>query len=295
MIGFITVTSTAICLDMKGRNEVADILRSFYLDKSTVNPGAPVAPFRPKSIHNDAPGLGDSIIMTSVVPEIKVFSQVLAEITETRFSHQALSSEPGLAISELAQHDWLGGHAIQRFQRSLGLTVNVKPTGKLGYDPSLTRPNRVFVHLQNGTDWKRAIPNSLSVTESSFIQEFFSANPQFEPYFYNNDLAINELISQIESCEYFLGIDSGPMHIAAALNRKSIILINDPACLVYLPKIKECELPNLEWLYPQNVHLNRAGETALVPRLTFDSLLEAFAGQVYPYWSDEYLDIGLEP
>ena len=116
-------------------------------------------------------------------------------------------------------------------------------------------------------------------------------NTYFTPYYYDNDLTINELIEVIETCEYFLGIDSGPMHIAAALDLKSIVIINDPNQLVYLPKIKECELPNSEWLYPQNIHLNRSGQTELVPNFNYQNLLDAFEGKVYPYWKEEYLTI----
>jgi ADP-heptose:LPS heptosyltransferase len=95
----------------------------------------------------------------------------------------------------------------------------------------------------------------------------------------------------METCEYFLGIDSGPMHLAAAMDVKSVIIINDPQRLIYLPKIKECELPNAEWLYPQNVHLNRCGETELVPILSADNILKSISGLVYPYWSEKFLDL----
>ncbi len=98
----------------------------------------------------------------------------------------------------------------------------------------------------------------------------------------------------METCEYFLGIDSGPMHVAASMDLKSIINVNDPNNLIYLPKIKECELPNSEWLYPQNVHLNRSGETELVPKFTYENLLSAFKGRVYPYWKDDFLDVKYE-
>jgi autotransporter strand-loop-strand O-heptosyltransferase len=58
-----------------------------------------------------------------------------------------------------------------------------------------------------------------------------------------------------------------------------------------LPKIKECEIPELEWLYPQNVHLHENGSNDLVPKLTIDSLKAAFEGRVYPYWKEDFLDI----
>ena len=102
---------------------------------------------------------------------------------------------------------------------------------------------------------------------------------------------LNQIIEIIASCEYFLGIDSGPMHVAAALDIKSIIVINDPTNNIYLPKIKECEIPNAEWLYPQNVHLNRINSNELVPYFDIQNLSKAFKGEIYPYWSTEFLNI----
>ena len=83
----------------------------------------------------------------------------------------------------------------------------------------------------------------------------------------------------MSKCEYFLGIDSGPMHMAAGLGLKSIVIINNTGNNIYLPRIKECDIPNSEWLYPQNVHLN---------------LSRAFNGEIYPYFSEDYLSLYFE-
>jgi hypothetical protein len=104
--------------------------------------------------------------------------------------------------------------------------------------------NKVFVHLKNNTDWKRNIPNSLDDVQIDTVLNFFNFHNEFLPFYFNNDLEINELISVMETCEFFLGIDSGPMHLAAAMDIKSVVIINDPKMLICLPKIKECELPN---------------------------------------------------
>jgi hypothetical protein len=81
------------------------------------------------------------------------------------------------------------------------------------------------------------------------------------------------------------------MHVAAALNLKSVVIINDPNCFICLPRIKECELPNSEWLYPQNVHLNRSGITELVPKFNEKNISFALNGEIYPYWSEQYLTL----
>jgi hypothetical protein len=275
---------------MKEFNEIEFILKEFYQNHTTYKLKLSNS-FIPPSVYNNAEGLGDAIILTSLLPYLKVNNKLLKELNEKYINKENLTDDLDFCITELAQNDWEGGHAIQRFQKSLGLPVEIKPKGIINYDPNLKKKNKVFVHLQNNTDWKRIIPNSLDIKQIKTIYDFFMFNPYFTPYYYDNDLTINELIEIIETCEYFLGIDSGPMHIAAALDLKSIIIINDPNQLVYLPKIKECELPNSEWLYPQNIHLNRSGQTELVPNFNYQNLLDAFEGKVYPYWKEEYLTI----
>lgn len=275
---------------MKEFNEVKYILEQFYQNYNTYKP-KPLNTFTTPSVYNNAEGLGDAIILTSILPYLKVNNTLLNEIDEKYINKENLTNDLDLCVTELAQNNWGGGHAIQRFQKSLGLPVEIKPKGKINYNPNLKKKNKVFINLQNNTDWKRTLPNSLDIEQIKIIYDFFMLNTYFTPYYYNNDLTINEIIEVMETCEYFLGIDSGPMHVAAALDLKSIIIINDPNQLICLPKIKECELPNSEWLYPQNIHLNRSGQTELVPNFSYQTLLDAFEGKIYPYWNENYLNI----
>jgi len=275
---------------MKEFNEIEFILKEFYQNHTTYKTKLINLTSSP-SVYNNAEGLGDAIILTSLLPYLKVNNKLLKELNEKYINKENLTDDLDFCITELAQNDWEGGHAIQRFQKSLGLPIEIKPKGIINYNPNLKKKNKVFIHLQTNTDWKRTIPNSLDIEQIKIVQDFFISNTNFIPYYYNNDLTINEIIEVMETCEYFLGIDSGPMHIAAALDLKSIIIINDPNQLVYLPKIKECELPNSEWLYPQNVHLNTNGQTELIPKFYNQTLLDAFEGKVYPYWEEKYLNI----
>ena len=275
---------------MKEFNKIESILKGFYQNHTTYKTKSTNL-ITPLSVYNNAGGLGDAIILTSLFPYLKVNNKLLKELNEKYINKENLTDDLDFCITKIAQNDWGGSHAIQRFQKSLGLPIEIKPKGKINYNSALKIKNKVFINLQNNTDWKRVIPNSLDTEQIQIIQDFFIFNTNFLPYYYNNDLTINEIIEVMETCEYFLGIDSGPMHIAAALDLKSIIIINDPNQLVYLPKIKECELPNSEWLYPQNVHLNRNGQTELIPKFFNQTLLDAFEGKVYPYWSEEYLTI----
>jgi hypothetical protein len=275
---------------MKEIEEVKLILDKFYEEKTTYKL-LKGSFFLDKIIYNGENGLGDNLILTSVSPFIKVKSDLLSGINSKFIDKEFLTDKDGLHVSELSLYNWGGGHCIQRLQKSLGLNVEKKPKPKITYDPKKKISGKVFVHLSNNTDWKRNIPNSLEDENIEEVNNFFLLNGEYHPYYFNNDLNIDDLISIMETCEYFLGIDSGPMHLAAAMDVKSVIIINDPQRLIYLPKIKECELPNAEWLYPQNVHLNRCGETELVPILSADNILKSISGLVYPYWSEKFLDL----
>jgi hypothetical protein len=275
---------------MKEVNEVKLILDNFYNLQTTIK-NKKNNFFICESIYNTENGLGDSIILTSVFPNIKVNSNLLSTIDSKYINKELLTNEIGTSVTKLSENDWNGGHCIQRIQKSLGLNVEKKPKVFINYDIKKRISNKVFVHLKNNTDWKRNIPNSLDEVQIDKVVNFFNFHNEFLPFYFNNDLEINELISVMETCEFFLGIDSGPMHLAAAMDIKSVVIINDPKMLICLPKIKECELPNAEWLYPQNVHLNKNGETELIPKFSEENILNAINGAIYPYWSEEYLNL----
>lgn len=270
--------------------EVKSILEKFYSNQTTTK-FERTETVEHSSIYNPSNGLGDSIILTCITPHKKINNKILENTSSEYLDPTDLTDEFDLSVEEISKWDLGGGHCTQRIQKYFGIEPSLKPSGKLNFDSFKKESNKVFVHFKNGTDWKRKIPNSLNDQEIELVKEFFSKNENFKPYYYDNDLNINDLISVMETCEYFLGIDSGPMHVAAALGVKSIVVLNDPGCQVYLPKIKECEVPNSEWLYPQNVHLNRSGTTELIPKFNFQNLQFAFKGEIYPYWSDEYLSI----
>lgn len=241
----------------------------------------------------DGAGLGDSIILTAALPHVKINNSILRTIGKNRLTDEFNSTEPTVNCSEISESNWGGGHCTQRIQRALGLEPSIKPSGKIKR-LSAFHKNRVFVHLATHTDWKRQIPNTLDDRVKSDIFKFFNQNLEYNPFYFNNNLELDVLTEIMESCEFFLGIDSGPMHLAAALELKSIIVINSPSNSIMLPKIRECEIPNSEWLYPQNIHLNTLAENPLVPNFSLDNLRKAFRGEIYPYWSDEYLSLYFE-
>ena len=202
------------------------------------------------------------------------------------------------------------GHFMQRLQRAFGLEPELKPKGFLHLEGNRLS-SRVVLHFEPGDGhvaWQRIYvhPRARQLYPESrlLIQKFINAHSELSfvqigkrPVRLENvqdctGLALADTIRLIQSCEFFLGIISGPMHLATALGLKCIVLLNFPkADEIYLPALKDINLVESEWLYPQNAHLHQESDGPLVKRLTLPNLEKAFAAQIYPYWSDEYLEL----
>ena len=84
---------------------------------------------------------------------------------------------------------------------------------------------------------------------------------------------------------------NGLMHIAAGLGKKSIIIVNFPSAKdIILPCLSEVKSKELSWLYPQNIHLHEDDDGPFVKFLTYLSIEKAFNGEIYPFFSFEYLN-----
>jgi autotransporter strand-loop-strand O-heptosyltransferase len=194
-----------------------------------------------------------------------------------------------VAVKKYANYDWGGGHTIQQIARALNLPEINKPKGVIDIEKNIVK-NRIGYHLDRGIKNQ----NSLSDSDLKIAQSFISKGGYefIDLSVFTNNTDLEGLITCLSTCEYFIGIHSGPMHVAAALGVKSIIIVNEPHYLeLYLPRLAEVAVSDLEWLYPQNVHLHTKGSNELVPKFNEYTLKLALEGKVYPYWSDEYLDI----
>ncbi len=104
--------------------------------------------------------------------------------------------------------------------------------------------------------------------------------------------ALDETLRLMASAEWFIGIISGPYHLATALGLKVVCIVNFPSAdSIYLPTLAPIDQVESEWFYPQNVHLHQEDGAPMVPKLSYDSLCRAVDGEVYPYWSDSYLGL----
>lgn len=114
---------------------------------------------------------------------------------------------------------------------------------------------------------------------------------------------IPDFIAIIKVADYFLGANSGPMHLAAALKKPSVIIEGQaPPGDIVLPVLTDNEfLPgrvnhHVYHLYPGNRHLHPRGEENpfFAPVLSRDNLVAAFnfgtpAGAHGFYWREDIL------
>ena len=222
---------------------------------------------------------------------------------------------PFWAAADVLRHEFdLGnGHFIQRIRRAWGIEPGALPHGCIVVPEARIRQGQTVLHLEPGAhaSWQRRnlhsrareiYPESLEVLQKFVLNHpemhFIEVGSRFSGLHDVEDFTGRQLevtIRRMAECEYFIGIISGPLHIAAALGLRCVTIINFPAAHeIYLPTLKDIDLVESEWFYPQSVLLHQEGEGPLVPRFSDDNLDRALQGEVYPYWSDRYLPLIFE-
>lgn len=268
-----------------------------------------------------AAGLGDAVILTDI-------ERTARQQNKMAWAHSGSSHWPTLVdhcpghqdrkppwsydlLHGVWQYGLGNGHIIQRAQRLCQLHVHPVPRGLVIPKLAGTRKDcRVGLHLEPSQNWSEAqqahvhprarklYPRSLySLTalidqspESWSYIEFGNRPTLNHPAVENRTgKPLAETIRLMAECEYFIGIDSGPMHLAAALGLKSVVLINFPHPDKLMLPVLVSEGLGDEWLYPQNVHLHQDVDSAHMPLVSADTLRWALQGSVYPYWSTEVL------
>lgn len=208
------------------------------------------------------------------------------------------------------------GNILQQVYSALGLSVDIKPRGFLGIR-STPKKNKVGIHIDGvsagniiGFPKLRTIyPENVTV-----IQKFILDNPQYEfvQFGLSNELqgvtnwlgkSVEESIEEAATCEFIICLNSAFLHIATALDVKTVCIINAPdpeVCFLPVmrnycyPCVPPYNLYDIYWLPPQVVYLHQDGENPLVPSFSEDNLKKALDGRVYPYFSDRYLDLIFE-
>lgn len=209
-------------------------------------------------------------------------------------------------IHYIVRYNFGPGHFLQILQRGMGFEAELKPATYFNI-PAEKVKNSVLISIE-GDHY-----GHLTVQVRDQIQEFVNRNKnefKFTETWARSEKAnlitdnyihtdIISLIKQMASFEYFVGFDSGLMNVASGLGMKGIIIVDGSNGLkvemLYLPRPNDSEkMLGSDFLYPQHVHLYMNDENELVPRFDVENLERAMGGDVYPYWSDEYLDLILE-
>ncbi len=299
---------------------IEDILYKFYKDKKSVKPKlddlASIREANQLNLTTLNIGLGDAVILTALTKDhsknLNIYSQNKHWRSLCKFNARLskdINSGQYIRTELLEFFDIGNGHLAQRLQRAIGLNIEPKPTPYIHANHQVSK-KKIGLHFStgisafdlknNGFENPRQLLDESKIIIQSFIDsseyEFYEFGQQ--PIFKNekvtnfSHLSIEESIIKLTECEYFIGLNSGFMNVAAGLNIKSIIVVNVPyAKDLYLPVLVDCSKEDMNWLYPQNVHLFQNDENELVPRLSIDSIKKAINGEVYPYWETKYLNL----
>lgn len=304
--------------------DIKDKIISFYkntnLVKSQPKPPKELLQNNDYTLFNYNAGIGDALVLylfnkreenykninvnfnPDVNQELKKYNPYIASI------YSSFLKNNNLWVCVLqADYDCGGGHFIQKLRRSLGFDFQIKPKPILNSNIQTVKDKVVFTfdrgkviqnHIHNQ-------PRILYPESKKIIQEFINNNLNkysfievgrtfsgLENVENKTNLGIEKTTEEIASCEYFCGMHNGLMHIAAAFDKKSIIIINFPSAKnLYLPAIKELTIHDQDWLYPQNVHLHQDEDGELVKQLSLKNIEKAFNGEIYPFWNDSFLEL----
>ena len=294
----------------------ADILRNHYAE-ILPKPRKPVD-FDPWqcSLTNGPKGLGDCIILSDlpyasarpfgVHSHSKAWPAVegLLKVGTGPYMDKWIRADVEYMSRNLGN-----GHLFQRLRRLYGLVVPEKPFGKMRRDHPQV-PNRVAVHFDAGKHqiWQKqnVHPRAREVYPENLamIQDYINDHPELEFIEFGSrpsgltgvkscaGIELGLQLRVVGTCEWFLGIVSGFMHVAAAYECKSVVILNLPAARkIMLPTLVDTLEVESEWLYPQNVHLHQDNAGPLVPRFSKNYLRAAFNGEVYPYFKNDWLHL----
>ena len=264
-------------------------------------------------------GIGDAVILSDLPRAGHQNDRFMSIFSPSEYFQTIMSFNPYYkprlapfcAIADVLYHafDLGNGHLIQRFRRAYGLPIDLEPRGCIEVPGRSTR-SRIALHFEAGghAEWQRRHirPDAriLSSSSKSAIEELIAARSDFEfveigkcssgikGAIDRTGLSLSESIEVLSSAKYFIGIMSGPMHLAAALGIKAICITNFPAPeLICLPTLKDIDQIESEWFYPQSVILHQDGGGTFVKQVSVENLQRALDGDLYPYWSSRYLPL----
>ena len=305
-------------MKLSRRIDESEIIAHYSQLNARAKPSLPGA-LDSMTLATSAFGIGDAVILSDLPRTANRNGRFASVFSPSKHFRTLMNFnpyyKPGLtpfcAISDVLYHSFdLGnGHLIQRLQRAYGLPIDLQPHGCVEVRERTTL-SRIALHFEAGShaDWQRQHirPDAriLSSPSKAAIEALIVARPDFEFVELGSrssgirgaidctGLPLNESIEVLSSAKYFIGIMSGPMHLAAALNIRLICITNfPPPELICLPTLKDIDQVESEWFYPQSVILHQDGDGTFVKQISADNLQRALDGDLYPYWSSRYLPL----
>jgi hypothetical protein len=270
------------------------------------------------TLTNTPLGIGDTVVLGALPRVAAAFGRKVSIYSHSGWFKALTNFNPyytegftpfWVAADALSHSYDLGnGHFIQRIQRAFGFRPELRPHGCIVVPDAQMIPGRVVFHFEAGAHakWQRenVHPRARQVYPETMdvLQRFVHQHPKMQFYEVGKkfsgmeavgdwtNIPLEETIRRMSSCEYFIGIMSGPLHIAVALRLKVVTITNFPDPTdIYLPTLKDIDLIESEWFYPQSAILHQEGEGELVAEFSLQNLERAINGDIYPYWSERYL------
>lgn len=293
-----------------------DVIEAYYAKKKSPKAGRTrpvlgwdVTPYR------DCGSLGDTCMLTDL---LDTSGGVIAPHSPSRhfaplFGRTHYPAPPPNPLQVEIWRAWTsfdlgGGHILQRLRRLYGIPLDPLPKASLRSLAHRVK-GRVVVHLEPDASHAKWQRENIHPRAREFYPEHLNSLREFARerkdlefvtvggkslYWcrHENTPDAAALVDVMGSAEWFIGVTSGPSHVAAAMGLKSIMVVNfpDPRKLI-LPTLVDLETHEMEWLYPQNVHLHEDASGPLVPKFSKRNLHRAFDGEVYPFWRRDWLGL----
>jgi hypothetical protein len=301
-------------------NRARDIILNYYSLLPTIQRKPLIKTY--DCVFSSGLGLGDALCASSFFHSAKEQNQIKCIKTSAGHFHNLRGLMPD-AIEEFqaerfplgssGEYDVGNGMLSQRFQRILGLTPDLKPRNRLVTKEKVNK-KKIAICFRTGQSafHKTAYQHPRQLTPESIpiIQEFINQNShkyQFVEFGQKkfglsgvtDKTGLDIVTSAIElsKCQYYIGLNSGFMHLANAFwHIKCVILVNIPHVEhLYLPVLRDCKFADdIEWLPPHHPMLFMGGSNEIVPELSIDNLHRALNDEVYPYGREECLELVFE-
>ena len=302
-------------------NNIKDYIISYYSNlestKNNINQINDYSSYT--NIVNYNNGIGDVVTLNNLLfkdenarSNLNIFSQSkhfsdILHFNKFKDSNH-IQSNDFLRVELLEFYNLGSGHLIQKMRRFLNLPIHAKPKSYLNTNKQKVT-NKIGIHLSTGASAfslnSHSRPRQIYPENIKIINDFIRQNPEYSFVEFGGESvglqncsnfcgkSIIDSIEELSTCEYFIGLNSGFMNLAACFNIKSIIIINIPinASDVVLPVLKDIQMSDMNWLYPQNVHLHQDNKSKLVPQISYDNIKKALNGEIYPFWKEDYLDL----